>query len=638
MKKKQQRIEDLIASLKTQDPATRRGANVSLCDPGVSDAFVPALLAAAADADDYIRESAIHALGRYDVTAHPLALDAILHALAHDPAEAVRAAAATMLERQPADCVPALVDALADPSPTVREQATWALGAFRGNRRALTALKDRLHHDDHADVRSMAATELGGMKNPGLLPALLAAAGDKSPEVRACVIRALRDCADFKKPPALHEVFIAGLTDSSALVRTRAAEALKYWLPSAAPALMRALRDPHAPVRQEAVEALGSLRLPATIKTIAERLFDDEDEETRSQAASALGHMRHERATAHLVKAFGNTAEARSVRWSILWALGDSDDQQAVPVLCAALADPDAEFRERAAGSLGRLYWEEGTDTMLPLQALCAALRDAEADVRRSACQALGRLRDARAAPFLAEALRDRDANVRAEALEALGEFEGEDHQPAILACLRDPDPRVSRTAAGSLRFPAGAQTPPEVLACLGSPKVHPHIKGRLAQALARHQDPAVVPHLIEALAVEDAAARASIVEALREQPDQRALKPLLALLDDADEQVRAEAALAVAALRNDKAIAPLKARLRREPLPYVRRRIVWALSFFTPEKVMPLLTASLADDDPHVREQAAQALAEAEADLAHDGPDGSPRFRLVGLGTLHYE
>lgn len=582
MTKKQQRIEDLIASLKTQDPATRRGANVSLCDPGVSDAFVPALLAAAADADDYIRESAIHALGHYDVTAHPLALDAILHALAHDPVEAVRAAAATMLERQPAECVPMLVDALADPSPAVREQATWALGAFRGNRQAITALKDRLQHDPHADVRSMAAAELGGMKNPGLLPALLAAAGDESPEVRACVIQALRECADFKKPPALHDAFIAALTDSSALVRTRAAEALKYWLPSAAPALMRALRDPHAPVRREAVEALGTLRLPATIKTIAERLFDDEDEETRSQAASALGHMRHERATAHLVKAFGNTAEARSVRWNILWALGDSDAPQAVPVLCAALSDPDAEFRERAADSLGRLYWEDGTDTTLPLQALCSALNDAEAGVRKSACEALGRLRDARAAPFLAEALRDPDADVRAEARDALGELEGED--------------------------------------------------------LVRQQDPAAVPRLIEALAVDDASARASIVQALREQPDQRALKPLLALLDDEDEQVRAEAALALAAIRDDKAIGPLKTRLRREPLPYVRRRLVWALSFFTPEKVMPLLTASLADEDPHVREQAAQALAEAEADLAHDDPDGSPRFRLVGLGTLHYE
>ena len=44
-------IEDLIASLRAQPPDERRGANVSLTDPGTDDAFVPPLLAAARDED-----------------------------------------------------------------------------------------------------------------------------------------------------------------------------------------------------------------------------------------------------------------------------------------------------------------------------------------------------------------------------------------------------------------------------------------------------------------------------------------------------------------------------------------------------------------------------------------------------------
>ncbi|WP_346430304.1 HEAT repeat domain-containing protein [Cupriavidus basilensis] len=223
---------------------------------------------------------------------------------------------------------------------------------------------------------------------------------------------------------------------------------------------------------------------------------------------------------------------------------------------------------------------------------------------------ALASLRDARAVPFLAGALRDGDHEVRCKAIEAIGRIDATGHAALILGCLQDPSRQVQQSAAEALWLPGGAVTPPEALAFLCAPDADAQVKASLAKSLTRHGDPAVIPHLIDALATTQADARAGLVEALREQPDPRAMAPLLGLLSD-DDGVRSEAALALAAIGDDKAVAPLASRLEREPSPDVRRRVVWALSFFTPGKVLPLLTGSFGDSDPHVRQQAVQALAE---------------------------
>jgi len=491
---------------------------------------------------------------------------------------------------------------------------------------------------------------------------------DRDESVRAEVLSALSECGGLEKRPALLTVFIAALADPSASVREQAANALRFSSPEAVPALMAAASDEAPRVRMEAVIALGSMRVHEAIDLLADRQLNDPDEEVRLYAASALGDMQDQRATQPLLDAFANPAEAQRVRRGALWALGDNQDAAALPVLCAALQDPDAELRERAADSLGRFHWDDHPEDEPVLKSLCAALGDSEPAVRKSVCDALASMRNAQALPFLGQALQDDDEAVRSHAVEAIGRIDAKAGAAQIVACLHDPSPQVQLAAAEVLWLPEGAATPPQALAYLLDPQANGRIRGRLAISLTRHGDPAIVPHLIDALALGDADARAGIAEALREQPDPRAMAPLLGLLADADDEVRSEAALALAAIGDDKAIKPLRSLLRRDPSAYVRRRVVWALSFFASDDILPLLTGAFGDTDPHVRQQAVEALAQVcevselrfllaelpkrkklddvrqaleeaiESLERGDSEDDSGWPRRIGMGTLHYE
>jgi HEAT repeat protein len=683
-------MEELIASLKAQPPEVRRGANVSLTDLGVSDAFLPPLLAATTDKDPYIRAGAVYAFAEYSWVRHPQTIQAVLRALASDPDASVRGAAAHVLEkwRWPAH-VPPLVTALGDESAEVRWEAVWALGNIR-TEEAVAAIRGRLLDDEDARVRALAARELADVlrqrADATVVSVLLRAANDGDDNVRAEALSALHEATRwdsgesddstgdddqtrdlFKRSPQLFELFTAGLSDASPVVRERAANVLCFSSPKASAALLAALGDESPGVRREAVRALGSLTALDAIDQLAERLFDDPDEDVRSSAADALGEMQDERSTRHLMQAYSR--QGGDVGCSVLDALGENNDFQAVPVLCSALKHPNSEFRESAARSLGQLPWGRevsGPDTTEALRGLCAALDDGEPSVRKGVCEALGRLGDVRAIDSLIKALHDDDDDVRAEAVDAIGEIDAKGNVSLFIGCLKDPSPDVQRQAAKHICLAEGAVTSPELRAYLLDPEADPLAKGYLAKSLTRHRDPAMVPILVEALACDDETTRRAVVETLQELPDPRAMKPLLGLLADDDDGVRGQAALALAAIGDDKAIKPLRRLLRRDPSPFVRRRAVWALSYFNPEKTVPLLTEAFDDSDPHVRNQAVKGLAEicdaeelrfllselpdeyedvkealeqaADGIEGREAPDRSSRARPVHLGTLHYE
>jgi HEAT repeat protein len=606
-------IEALIAALRQQPPGTRRGANVSLTDLGVDDAFVPSLVVATRDADSYLRASAVHALAEYDLTRHPRAEAAVLHRLAHDAEAAIRAAAVatlgTQVEAAVHAYVPACIRALDDPSAEVRREAVQVLGRWPSEPVA-AALRARLQQDTDAEVRAQAVSGLAICDAVNAVPDLFAAVTDPEGSVRAAALEALCACLGTEDA-TLRDLLLAALSDPAPEVRRQAAEALRFGPPQALPALLAAANDPEPQVRLAVVIAMGSLQDAQAVDTLAARVFDEVDEEVRYYAVSALGELHDARATQHLISAFQTLSLGQRVRWGALWALGERADSAALQLLCTALRDPDAEFRARAAESLANLPWDTPTDAERVLPQLLAAVRDPVAEVRRYACEALASMGDPLALPALAEALQDDDEAVRCAAITALGRIDGAGRVESILAALADPSWSVRLAAAEALRLPAGSAMPPAALAALHSFAAQPHLQVVLAQALARHGDPAFVPHLLDALTSAHPDARAGQVEALRAQPDARALAPMLGLLDDVDESVRGEAALVLGALGDDTAIAPLAARLGAEPEPYVRARLVWALSFLAPQPVVPLLARSLADDDEGVREHAAQALTE---------------------------
>jgi HEAT repeat protein/beta-lactamase regulating signal transducer with metallopeptidase domain len=208
-------------------------------------------------------------------------------------------------------------------------------------------------------------------------------------------------------------------------------------------ALIGALKDSDAEVRENALQALAGLRDPRVFEPLVAALRDA-SADVRSQAAHGLGELRNPRAIDALTAALKD--EDPEVREQAVFALGEIRDPRAVDPLAAALAgDEAADVRERAAFALGELRDARA------VQPLATALKDASPDVRERAAFALGELRDPRAVEPLVAALRDDHTDVRAQAAFALGEIRDPRAIEPLTAALKDPDVEVRRRAAFAL-------------------------------------------------------------------------------------------------------------------------------------------------------------------------------------------
>jgi len=154
--------------------------------------------------------------------------------------------------------------------------------------------------------------------------------------------------------------------------------------------------------------------------------------------------------------------------------------------LAAALADPDATARRRAAQDLAAM----GPEAAPALGALSTALGDRSADVRLRAAEAIGRIGPAAraAVPGLTQALRDADPMVRAEAAKSLG-LMAEAAAPAagpLGEALASPEVAVRREAARALAH-VGRDAEPALRALLGALRDKDKtVRAQAARALGR--------------------------------------------------------------------------------------------------------------------------------------------------------
>lgn len=220
-------------------------------------------------------------------------------------------------------------------------------------------------------------------------------------------------------------------------VRKRAAEILGDLAATDVPAINRlvevAQSDPDAGVRAAAIDALDQLeeveRLVAAMAgegidtegadwakadAFVEALGADEPE-MRMAAATVLGRVGSNRATATLLKRLGDPNPR--VRARVARALGRIGDPRAVEPLAARTTDEHVSVRREIAEALGLIGNEEA------LEALIALLEDESETVRRIAASSLGNFRTARPVDALVSALADRSAVVRRSATFSLIEL-----------------------------------------------------------------------------------------------------------------------------------------------------------------------------------------------------------------------
>ncbi|HVA81350.1 MAG TPA: HEAT repeat domain-containing protein [Candidatus Binataceae bacterium] len=344
------------------------------------------------------------------------------------------------VQRLPPETIPALVQALKDPDPTVRVQQCAITALASGGAAAIPELKPLLKDNGAFNVlvRVDAVHALGSIaqsapqawpvliatfKDPYLqpwasievakvgapiVPLLARALDDKSPGMRKGAVEALQMGPGAAKDAT--SGLVEALQDPSPSIRALAAEDLGRIGPaarSAVPALSAALKDSRRYVRDEAAVALAKI--------------DPSDD---LPLPNLIGAVEYNQSVAH---------------WDAVDALSGmgANARAAAPVLEKLLAtDPDPRFRVAIAGAIGPIVGASAAP------ALARALTDdKDAQVRLAALTAIARLGadDAAAIAALVRALSDRDQAIRDAAADTLAAL-GKPATPALIAALQSPD------------------------------------------------------------------------------------------------------------------------------------------------------------------------------------------------------
>lgn len=259
---------------------------------------------------------------------------------------------------------------------------SYAVRTRRGviaNRNIGAYLLEDLNEGNIAERRK-AAEWLGRMRVPGAAAPLLAALGDRSPEVRAAAALAL---GRLREPRAI-ESLVQLLYSSYEVVSRSAAEGLMTFGPVAVPALVEALGKPLSRGRAGALQeeacvkaidvlvAIGDARAVDAIASLARP--------PRPASKSADG-------TIHTRTASQKRSGTRIRAWS-LWALGRMKRPETVPILAQGVRDRDPDIRLTAVWALG----ESGLPQVIPILERAAAVPDQEAAVLDAIATVLGEL------------------------------------------------------------------------------------------------------------------------------------------------------------------------------------------------------------------------------------------------------
>lgn len=248
-----------------------------------------------------------------------------------------------------------------------------------------------------AEVRMNAAIDLGKLKDPRVVPPLIAA-----------------------------------LRDRDRYVPVRAEESLVALGPVAFDTLAGALRNRGEASRPAVARIIGKIMDVRGIDPLAEALADS-DPALAKEARDALLKI--------LPAALKDTR--LDVRLKAARLLQDVPDPVAVEPLIGALRDRDTNVRQRAGTALGKIGQPAG-------KSLVRLLQDPDPEMRRAAAEQLGKIRHPEALEPLLTALRDPDPNVQWWVAWALGEM-GEAAEEELKKLLRDPDRGVQRWAKEAL-------------------------------------------------------------------------------------------------------------------------------------------------------------------------------------------
>lgn len=222
-------------------------------------------------------------------------------------------------QHDPLSITATLVELLRDSSPDIRRTAALSLGKI-GHSAGTQGLVNALSDPDTL-VREYSAWALGQIGeeiNTDAAMALVAALGDEHPTVKASAAKALGNVG-LRKP--MIPLLLEGLTVGEVKSRRAVVQALMQLEGKESySALLTALKDSDAEVRQGAIAALGELGDRQVLPSLRKILLEDRSVGVRTEAAYRIGKLGDQADLISLQKAAQEDTTAIVHLWTT-WAI-----------------------------------------------------------------------------------------------------------------------------------------------------------------------------------------------------------------------------------------------------------------------------------------------------------------------------
>ncbi len=504
--------------------------------------------------------------------------------------------------------VPALIEVLYEPEPTVSAAAAESLGKI-GDPQAIEPLLEVTRRND-LKLTGVVPADAGPIPSVGLVEAAGEAAATEA--ARAGNPFNYKEMTVFKidllpkeyfqpdgSPIPRRELVQKGLKDNDHQLRKMAAKAaIGMHDPDLVPVLIDTLKNPYEveSVRYLAAEALGEMRAEEACAPLLDALRD-QNVAVRYSAASALSFMAGEEAVRGLVQALRD--ENEFVRSQVAFALGKIGDPEALDALFDAIADGHEVVRFSVAEALGRFPGRP------VVQEVEKRLAQADRSMRLALIEVLGKVKDDQAIALLRQALRDSDPDLSFKASLALMEQGSLEVLDELIEASRRLDrelmdwltqgqppgngPEPASRPAGLPPDPADVNTQFKTYSTLGLKgdedqaaaleklavalqHASPNVRGCAANALGDFRGESAIRLLLTALQDEHEYVRATALSSLGKHADPEVLTELERYLEDPSEEVRYALARMLGGFRDLRAVRFLEILAAKDPSTDVKR------------------------------------------------------------------
>ncbi len=260
----------------------------------------------------------------------------------------------------------------------------------------------------------------------------------------------------------------------------------------------------------------------------------------------------------------------------------------------------------------------------LDIQAALESLRTGEEAVRRQTVEQLGHSGRAEAIPALLLALADESWPVRQAAAERLVSFDGRLLLPVLEASLRDDENAGLRNGAMEIYVRLGSSAGPPLVALLEDRDEE--VRNFAAVMLGNLREPAAVGSLIGALQDTDINVRHSAATALGQIGSPEAVPPLIEALKT-EPWLQYPAIHALGEIGDPRAAPALIDLLGDE---FFRGPVLEALGRLADRDALPYLVPHLYDPEPALRNMAIRAVVEVEQRAAARGESLDPEVQAA--------